>query len=234
MLSRFATALKSRAEATSQLISRESGMPISLSRITSRALPAVLLDYYAELAVTIPAEEVRPSATGHTIVRRDPVGVVAAIPPWNYPHALAMVKLAPALAAGCTVVLKAAPETALDAVVFGQAALEAGLPPGVLNVVPGGALAGSYLVAHPGVDKVAFTGSTATGRAIGETCGRLMRPVTLELGGKSAAIILEDADLEATMEGLRDVAFANTGQICFQNSRIWPRGPVTPRLSTLW
>ena len=220
VLSRFATALKSRAEATSQLISRESGMPISLSRITSGILPAVLLDYYAELAVTIPAEEVRPSATGHTIVRRDPVGVVAAIPPWNYPHALAMFKLAPALAAGCTVVLKAAPETALDAAVFGQAALEAELPPGVLNVVPGGALAGSYLVAHPGVDKVAFTGSTATGRAIGETCGRLMRPVTLELGGKSAAIILEDADLEATMEGLRDVAFANTGQICFQNSRI--------------
>ena len=117
------------------------------------------------------------AATGHTIVRREPVGVVAAIVPWNYPQALAAFKLAPALAAGCTVVLKASPETALDAMVFAEAAQECGLPAGVLNVVPGGVEPSSRLVSHPGVDKVSFTGSTAVGRIIAETCGRLLRPV---------------------------------------------------------
>ena len=117
-------------------------------------------------------------------------------------------------------VLKAAPETALDAMVFAEAAAEAGLPPGVLNIVAGGAEAGAHLVAHPGVDKVAFTGSTAAGRAIGEICGRLMRPVTLELGGKSAAIILDDADLDATIAGLRSASFVNNGQTCHLSSRI--------------
>jgi len=153
-------------------------------------------------------------------VRREAVGVVAAIIPWNYPQALAAMKVAPALAAGCTVVLKASPETALDALVFAEAAVDAGLPPGVLNVVAGGPATGAYLVAHPGVDKVAFTGSTATGRVVAEICGRLMRPVTLELGGKSAAIILDDADLDATMRGLRTASFVNNGQTCHLSSRI--------------
>jgi aldehyde dehydrogenase (NAD+) len=153
-------------------------------------------------------------------VRREPVGVVAAIVPWNYPQALAAFKLAPALAAGCTVVLKAAPETALDALVFAEAARECGMPPGVLNVVPGGVEAGKHLVSHPGVDKVSFTGSTVAGRIIAEVCGRLLRPVTLELGGKSAAIILDDADLDATLRGLRSVSFVNNGQTCYLGSRI--------------
>src|SRR5262249_34295294 len=126
----------------------------------------------------------------------------------------------PALAAGCTMVLKASPETALDALVFAEAAVDAGLPPGVLNVISGGPAVGAYLVAHPGVDKVAFTGSTATGRVVAEICGRLMRPVTLELGGKSAAIILDDADLDATMRGLRAASFVNNGQTCYLSSRI--------------
>jgi aldehyde dehydrogenase (NAD+) len=220
MLNGFAAALKSRAESTSELVSRESGMPISLSRVANGALPAVLLEYFATLITQTPLEEVRPSAIGHTLVRRQAVGVVAAIPPWNYPQPLATFKVAPALAAGCTVILKAAPEAALDAMIFAEAAVESGLPPGVLNVVAGGAAAGAYLVAHPGVDKVAFTGSTAVGRAIGEVCGRLMRPVTLELGGKSAAIILDDAVLDDTMLGLRSASFANSGQFCYQNSRI--------------
>jgi hypothetical protein len=129
-------------------------------------------------------------------------------------------KLAPALAAGCTMVLKAAPETALDALIFGEAAAEAGLPPGVLNIVAGGPAAGAHLVEHRGVDTVAFTGSTAAGRLIGETCGRLMRPVTLELGGKSAAIVLDDADLDPTMRALKYVSFVNNGQTCHLNSRI--------------
>jgi acyl-CoA reductase-like NAD-dependent aldehyde dehydrogenase len=117
-------------------------------------------------------------------------------------------------------VLKAAPETALDALIFGEAARDAGLPPGILNIVAGGPVAGAYLVQHPGVDKVAFTGSTAAGRVIGEMCGRLIRPVTLELGGKSAAIILDDADLDATIKGLRSASFVNNGQTCHLSSRI--------------
>lgn len=220
LLKGFAAALHQRARSTDQLVTRENGMPMSLSRGANGAFPAALLTYYAKLITTTTIEEIRPSGTGHTIVRREPVGVVAAIVPWNYPQALAAFKLAPALAAGCTVVLKAAPETALDALVFAEAAQECGIPAGVLNIVPGGITAGAHLVSHPGVDKVSFTGSTAAGRIIGEVCGRLLRPVTLELGGKSAAIILDDADLGATMKGLRSVSFINNGQTCFLGSRI--------------
>ena len=216
----FAAELHARAETTDKLVTRENGMPMSLSRGANGLFPAALLGYYAKLITETPIEQIRPSAIGHTIVRREPVGVVAAIVPWNYPQALAAFKLAPALAAGCTVVLKAAPETALDALVFAEAAQECGMPPGVLNVVPGGVETGKHLVSHPGVDKVSFTGSTAAGRIIGEVCGRLLRPVTLELGGKSAAIILDDADLEATMRGLRSVSFVNNGQTCYLGSRI--------------
>jgi aldehyde dehydrogenase (NAD+) len=213
-------ALMARAGSTAELVSRENGMPLRLSRGANGAFPAVLLEYYAGVIVDTPDEEIRPSVMGNTIVRREPVGVVAAITPWNYPQALAAFKIAPGLAAGCTMVLKASPETALDALIFAEAADEAGLPPGVLNVVPGDAAAGAHLVSHPGVDKVAFTGSTAAGRAIGEICGRLIRPVTLELGGKSAAIILDDADLDATVKGLRNASFVNNGQTCHLSSRI--------------
>ncbi len=143
-----------------------------------------------------------------------------AIVPWNVPQAISFLKLAPALAAGDTVVLKPAPETVLDAFLMAEAALEAGLPPGVLNVVPAGREAGAYLVAHPGVDKVSFTGSTAAGRLIAETCGRLLRPVTLELGGKSAAIILDDADLTASLEPFFGTTLLNNGQICWLSTRV--------------
>lgn len=220
LLATFAAALDRRAKGTDELVTRENGMPMSLSRGANGRFPAALVRYYAQLITETPIEEIRPSMIGHTVVRREAIGVVAAIVPWNYPQALAAFKLAPALAAGCTVVLKAAPETALDALVFAEAAAEAGLPAGVLNIVPGGAAAGAYLVAHPGVDKVTFTGSTAAGRTIGEVCGRLLRPVTLELGGKSAAIILDDADLDATMKGLRTASFVNNGQTCHLSSRI--------------
>ena len=219
-LLRFATALKARAGAAAELASRENGMPITLSRGVNGSFPSALVRYYAQLICGVEPEEIRPSMIWDTIVRREPVGVVRAITPWNYPQALAAMKIAPALAAGCPVVLKAAPETALDALLFGEAALAAGLPHGVLSVIPGGPEAGAYLVTHPGVDKVAFTGSTAAGRAIGEACGRLIRPVTLELGGKSAAIICDDADMDATMKGLRTQAFINNGQTCYLSSRI--------------
>ncbi len=219
-LKRFAAALRARAEDTAVLVSRENGTPITLSRTVNGIFPAALVGYYAKLIATWQAEETRPALIGHTVVRREPVGVVGAITPWNYPQALAIMKIAPALAAGCAVILKAAPETALDALVFAEAAHEAGLPAGVLSVVPGGMAAGAHLVSHPGVDKIAFTGSTAAGRAIGATCGQLIRPVTLELGGKSAAIILDDADLPTTIAGLRTASFVNNGQTCHLSSRI--------------
>jgi aldehyde dehydrogenase (NAD+) len=220
VLERLADAMEARSEYTNELCSRETGTPIAYSRIANSVLPIAVLRYYAALICKVDVEEIRPSAIGHTIVRREPVGVVGAIVPWNAPQVLAAMKLGPALAAGCTVVLKPAPETALDARVFGEVAEDAGLPPGVLNVVAGGDEAGAYLVGHPSVDKVAFTGSTEVGRRIGKTCGQLMRPATLELGGKSAAIILDDADIESTMQGLRMASFGNNGQLCFANTRV--------------
>lgn len=217
---RFATALLARSESTSKLVSQENGMPIGLSSAFNGAAPAGLLQMYAELIKGVTLEDVRPSPSGSTIVRREPVGVVGAITPWNYPQVLAMFKIAPALAAGCTIVLKPSPETALDSYVFGDAAREAGLPPGVLNIVLAGREAGAALVSHPRVDKVAFTGSTAAGRIIGAECGRLIRRCTLELGGKSAAIFLDDGDVATFLAGLGTASFMNNAQTCTTQSRI--------------
>jgi aldehyde dehydrogenase (NAD+) len=220
-LERFADAIAARADRLGRLVSRQNGMPIAVSPQFNGHSSAAILRYYAGLARTFEWEERRPSFTGTTtLVRREPVGVVGAIVPWNYPQTLAIMKIAPALAAGCAIVLKPALETSLDAYLLAEAAAEAGLPPGVLNIVPGALEAGESLVAHPGIDKVAFTGSTPAGRSIAEVCGRLLRPVTLELGGKSAAIILDDADLDATMKGLVGVSFANNGQTCYGSTRI--------------
>ena len=220
VMHRFADALTARSTETSTLVSRENGMPIGLSSAFNGAAPAGLLQMYAELAKTLAFEEVRASAAGSTIVRREPVGVVGAIAPWNYPQTLAMMKIAPALAAGCTVVLKPSPETALDSYILGDAAKEAGLPPGVLNIVLADRVAGASLVSHPLVDKIAFTGSTETGRIIGAECGRLIRRMTLELGGKSASIVLDDADLDTFLAGLGAASFMNNSQTCTTQSRI--------------
>src|SRR3954451_139061 len=219
-LRRFANALEKRAGDTSTLVSRENGMPIGLSQMLNGGAPAVLLNIYADVIENLALEEVRTSQAGSTIVRREPVGVVGAIAPWNFPQALAMFKIAPALAAGCTVVLKPSPETALDSYVFADAAQEAGLPAGVLNIVLGDRDAGAALVSHPLVDKIAFTGSTEAGRAIGQECGRLIRRVTLELGGKSAAIFLEDGNVATLLAGLDNASFLNNSQTCTTQSRI--------------
>jgi aldehyde dehydrogenase (NAD+) len=221
LLDRFAEALTSRAQQTAELVSRENGMPIALSRVANGLSPAAILRYYSRLLQTQPARDIRVGRAGRrTLVQRDPVGVVAAITPWNYPQALAAMKLAPALATGCTVVLKPAFETALDAYVFAEAAVDAELPAGVLNIVPGGRQTGADLVAHRGVDKVAFTGSTNAGREIGAVCGRLLRPVTLELGGKSAAILTDGVDLEHFLQQLPAVCLPNNGQTCHASTRI--------------
>lgn len=220
-ITRFAAELKSRSRSTAALVSRENGMPISLSGIVNGLAPAMIASYYGRLAAGLVLEEERPSPTGgSTLVVRQPVGVIAAVTPWNYPQALAIMKIAPALAAGCTLVLKPPPETALDAMVFADAAEAAGLPPGVLNVLPGGREAGAHLVAHPGVDKVAFTGSTGAGRMIGESSGRLLRPVSLELGGKSVSLVLPDANLDLFAAKLLEVSLPNNGQTCHAATRI--------------
>jgi aldehyde dehydrogenase (NAD+) len=227
ILMRLADELEANIAERASLTTIQNGMPIAVAAAAEGVAPIAILRYYAVLATELAVEERRPriGGEGETIVRREPIGVVAAIVPWNYPQALTMFKLGPALAAGCTVVLKPAPETALDALELAACAERAGLPPGVLNVVTGAGDLGEYLVSHPGVHKVAFTGSTATGRSIGQICGRLVRPVTLELGGKSAAIVLDDADLTSTVEALATVSLLNNGQTCHLSTRILaPRG----------
>jgi acyl-CoA reductase-like NAD-dependent aldehyde dehydrogenase len=234
VLQRFAAALEARGAETARRVSVQNGMPIWLAHTFEAGFPALLLRYYTGL-VTAGQEEVRPGLLGkQTLITREPVGVVAAIVPWNVPQAISFLKLAPALAAGNTVVLKPAPETVLDAFLMAEAAVEAGLPAGVLNVVPGGREVGAYLVSHPGVDKVSFTGSTGAGRTIAETCGRLLRPVTLELGGKSAAIVLDDADLAGTLESFFGATLLNNGQICWLSTRVLaPRSRYTEVVDTV-
>ena len=221
VLERFAAELEARGAETARRVSMQNGMPIWLGQQFEAVFPALLVRYYSGLMTSAPAEESRPGMFGGTsLVSKQPIGVVGAIVPWNVPQSISFLKIAPALAAGCTIVLKPAEETVLDAFLVAEAAAAAGLPDGVLNVVPGGREVGAYLVEHPGVDKVSFTGSSAAGRWIAEACGRLLRPVTLELGGKSAAIILDDADLAASMEQFFGVTLLNNGQICWLNTRI--------------
>jgi aldehyde dehydrogenase (NAD+) len=220
-LERLAGALESRAEETAHRISLQNGMPISIALQTEAVFPAVLARYYAGMIRQTSLAEDRPGLLGGTIhVLHKPVGVVGAIIPWNFPQALTMFKLAPLLAAGCTVVIKPSPETVLDSLLLAEAIIEAGLPAGVVNIVPGGRDLGAYLVEHPDVDKVAFTGSTAAGRVIARRCGELLRPVTLELGGKSAAIVLDDADLSESAEALFAATLMNNGQTCYLGTRV--------------
>ncbi|MGW1026795.1 aldehyde dehydrogenase [Streptomyces sp. NPDC002577] len=221
VLERFAAALEKRSAETARRVTVQNGMPITLAHQFEGGFPAVLLRYYSQLMTDSTQEETRPGMLGGiSRIIREPIGVVAAIVPWNVPQAITFLKLAPALASGCTVVLKPAPETVLDALLMCEAAAEAGLPDGVLNVIPGGRELGAYLISHPQVDKVSFTGSTVAGRAIAETCGRLLRPVTLELGGKSAAIVLDDADLQANIESFFAATLLNNGQICWLGTRV--------------
>lgn len=220
-LERFADVLQRRSGELGRLVTLQNGMPTTIAALSEAVAPANLLRYYTKLARSVPTEENRASMSGGTtVVRRIPVGVVAAIVPWNFPQTLTFFKLAPALAAGNSCVLKPAPETVLDAWLIADAAAEAGIPPGVINLVTGGPAVGAYLVQHPDVDKVAFTGSTRTGRSIGEVCGRLLRPVTLELGGKSATVILDDADLATVVDGLFPCTLANSGQTCMLGTRV--------------
>lgn len=222
-LERLAGGLERRAGEIARRVSSQNGLPIAISQQVEGAFPAMLLRYYAAMVRDRDPEERRPGLLGgSTLVRREPIGVAGAIVPWNYPQFLAAFKYAPALAAGCAVVIKPSPETVLDSYLLAEAVEEADLPAGVVSIVPGGADVGAYLVSHPGVDKIAFTGSTAAGRQIGEVCGRMLRPVTLELGGKSAAIILDDVDMNLDVLGqnLFGATLLGNGQTCYLSTRI--------------
>jgi aldehyde dehydrogenase (NAD+) len=223
VMHRLADSLDKRKDELTRVVSSENGMPISLSQNLEGAVPSLLLRYYADMISGATAEEHRDGLLGRPVtVRREPIGVAAAIVPWNAPQTLGSLKYAPAMAAGATIVLKPTPETGLDSVILAEAIEDAGVPEGVINIVPAGREVGAYLVTHPGIDKVAFTGSTAAGRKVAEACGRLLRPVTLELGGKSAAIILEDADLSVEkMQGeFFSATMMNNGQACFASTRV--------------
>ncbi len=234
-MERLASAVEARSAQTATAATQQIGMPTTIANLSEAVGPARLLRYYAGPAAEMQTEERRPSfGGGETLIRREPIGVVAAIVPWNFPQSLTFFKLAPLLAAGCTVVIKPAPETVLDAFILADAVEEAGLPPGVINIVPGGREIGAYLVSHPGVDKVSFTGSVSAGRVIGEACGRLLKPVTLELGGKSAAIILDDADLASHLEPFFAATLMNSGQTCYLSTRVLaPRSRYTEIVDTI-
>ncbi len=210
-----------RSDDLANLITAELGTPILFSHFGQVGAAGMVLDYFANLTGSYPFEEVRPDMLGPALVRKEPVGVVGGIVPWNVPLFITMLKFAPALAAGSTMVLKPAPETPLDAFVLAELAHEAGLPAGVLNVVPAGREVGEHLVSHRGVDKISFTGSTVAGRKIGAICGEQLKRCTLELGGKSAAIILDDADLSSVIpELVPNYSMMNNGQACVAQTRI--------------
>lgn len=219
---RLAAALRERGTTADACWLGQVGAPRWMANGAS-AGAAGLLDMYAAMAETYPFERVAPAhgATYSTaVVVREAAGVVAAIAPWNGPLASLLVKLAPALAAGCTVILKPSPETPLEAFLLAEAAQEADLPAGVINLLPADREVSDLLVRHPGVDKVAFTGSTAVGLHIAQICAGRMARYTMELGGKSAAIVLDDYDPAALGPALAPLITLLCGQVCINFSRI--------------
>jgi acyl-CoA reductase-like NAD-dependent aldehyde dehydrogenase len=221
LIGRLAELVAEHADELAQIESIDNGKPATYALAGDLALTIDQYRYFSGWPTKI-AGETLPSAFPdmHLYTRREPVGVVGAIVPWNFPLTLATWKVAPALAAGCTVVLKPAEQTPLTALRLGELALEAGIPPGVLNVVPGFGDAGQALVRHPGVDKISFTGSTEVGMEIAREAAATLKPVTLELGGKSPNIIFDDADLSTAAAGAAAAIFFNTGQVCSAGSRL--------------
>ncbi|MCM5681186.1 aldehyde dehydrogenase family protein [Schlegelella sp. S2-27] len=209
--------LKARAGEIANTIALEMGMPLQQALKIQAGTPIATFKMYAEMAASFAFEE----TVGHSHVLREPVGVVAAITPWNYPLHQTAAKVAAALAAGCTVVLKPSEVAPLNAFLLAEVMHDAGIPPGVFNLVTGyGAAVGEALVAHLDVDMVSFTGSTRAGKRIGEVAAHAIKRVSLELGGKSASVILEDADLAAAVKGTVNSCFLNSGQTCTAHTRM--------------
>jgi acyl-CoA reductase-like NAD-dependent aldehyde dehydrogenase len=222
LIARLADAIEEHAEELAQIESLDNGKPVKLAQFVDVLGTVAHLRYFAGWPTKIEGAVLPVTAPNmHCYTRREPVGVCAQIVPWNFPLLMSSWKIAPALAAGCTIVLKPAEQTPLSALRLGELALEVGFPPGVLNVLTGDGTTGAALVAEPGVDKIAFTGSTAVGREIGAVAGRALRRVTLELGGKSPNIILPDADIDAAVKGSYQAIYFNSGQACNAGSRLF-------------
>src|SRR4051794_19874838 len=219
VLRRAGELIEARAAEFARLLTLEVGSPQRIAAAQTAAC-RLFLDWHADQAETFPWEDERAGVRGPILVRRRPIGVVGAIVPWNYPLGLSFPKLSPALLTGCTVVLKPPEETPLFGALLAEVFAEAGLPPGVLNVVAADRRASETLVTHPLVDKVSFTGSTAAGRRIAALCGERLKRCSLELGGKSAAILLPDADLATVVPALAPSTMANNGQTCHNQTRV--------------
>ena len=220
-LVRIAEEIEKRAEVLALTNTRENGSPISETR-GAAANAAGIFRYFATLAPFLDDPDIRPFPAGgaESLVDKDPIGVCALIAPWNFPINLVVIKLAPALLAGCSVIIKPASPTPLSIRFIIEAVEAAGVPAGVVNLLTGSGRFGDAMVRHPGVNKVAFTGSTPVGRKIASACGELLRPVTLELGGKSSAIVLPDADMSVLASRLIRSCMRNTGQTCYISTRI--------------
>ncbi|MEV3903495.1 aldehyde dehydrogenase [Mycobacterium sp. NPDC050551] len=212
--------MSERADELKFLLTAETGQPATIVDMMQYGAAMSAFGYFAGAADKFEWSEIRDGIYGQTLVTREPIGVVGAITAWNVPFFLAANKLGPALLAGCTVVLKPAAETPLSVFAMAQMFAEAGLPEGVLSVVPGGAETGRALTANPELDKFTFTGSSAVGKEIGKLAAERLKPCTLELGGKSAAIVLEDADLESSLPMLAFSGVMNSGQACVAQTRI--------------
>jgi aldehyde dehydrogenase (NAD+) len=220
LIRRVAQRLQGRAEELAALVTDEMGSPAKFAIFGQALAPAFVLDGCADVAEGFPFEAERPGVVGPCLVQKVPVGVAAGIVPWNVPVFISCMKLGAALAAGAPIILKPSPEAPVSSFLLAEVLVEAGLPEGAVSILPGDADVGRYLVSHPLVDKVSFTGSTAAGRTVGATCGELVRRCTLELGGKSAGIILDDADLATTVPQLLDAGLQNNGQVCAAQTRI--------------
>ena len=219
-IEKLAAVYAGEADEMADLITAEMGSPRSFSRLGQASGALAQMHLNIATAREFPWVERRKGLFGEVHLRRAPVGVVGAIVPWNVPQFLIMPKMIPALIAGCTVVVKPAPETPLDAMWLAEMLDELDLPEGVVSIVPGGRATGESLVRHPGVDKISFTGSSATGRHIAALCGAQLKRVSLELGGKSAAIVLDDADIANTVKHLKMASLMNNGQACVAQTRI--------------
>jgi acyl-CoA reductase-like NAD-dependent aldehyde dehydrogenase len=218
----LAAAIEERAEEFAQIESLDNGKPVGLAQYVDVNGAVGHLRYFAGWPTKIEGGVLPVTAPDMLCyTRREAVGVCAQIVPWNFPLLMAAWKLGPALAAGCTIVLKPAEQTPLSALRLGELALEVGFPPGVLNILTGDGETGAALVDHPDVDKIAFTGSTDVGREIGAKAGRALKRVTLELGGKSPNVILPDADLGAAIKGSFQAIYFNSGQACNAGSRLF-------------
>jgi aldehyde dehydrogenase (NAD+) len=216
----LAAVYSTHVDEMADLITAEMGSPASFSRLGQAAGAASMMHLAVQAARTFPWAQRRTGVLGEVHLRRQAVGVVGIIIPWNVPQNLLMPKLIPALIAGCTVVIKPAPETPLDSLWVAEMTEQIGLPEGVVSVLPGGREVGEELVRHPGVDKIAFTGNTATGKRIASLCGEQLKRYSLELGGKSAAIVLDDARIDKTVAGLKMASLMNNGQACVAQTRI--------------